>query len=186
MSTRRILARFIATAGCVIGTILLVALCAAQERKSQRASDSLLTFLQKYLAESGSGPDRTTRFSSVLVKVGAAKQEIVVYVAGRDWCGSGGCTLLVLEPNNSSYKVIGRTPIVRLPVRLLESVTNGRPDISVWVQGGGIQTGYEALLPFNGEKYPTNPSVPPARPLTRKVAGEVIIPKADKGVPLYN
>jgi hypothetical protein len=79
--------------------------------------------------------------------------------------------------NGTSYKVISHTTIVRLPIRALRTRTNGWRDIGVFVQGGGIQPGYEAALPFDGAKYPSNPTVPPARRLSKEVAGEVLIPK---------
>jgi hypothetical protein len=87
----------------------------------------------------------------------------IVYVSGQGWCGSGGCTMLILEPTESAFKVLGRVTIVQLPIRLLPSVNDGHPDIGVSVQGGGVQSGYEAVLSFDGKSYPRNPSMPPAR-----------------------
>jgi hypothetical protein len=65
----------------------------------------------------------------------------VVYVSGQGWCGSGGCTLLILEPVSSSFKVLGRLAIVQLPVRLLSSAKVRYPKLGVRVEGGGIQPG---------------------------------------------
>jgi hypothetical protein len=45
----------------------------------------------------------------------------------------------------------------------------------VWVQGGGIQPGYEAELRFDGNAYPSNPSVIPARPLVNRPHGQIVI-----------
>jgi hypothetical protein len=39
----------------------------------------------------------------------------LVYVSGQRWCGSGGCTLLILQPQGSSFRVIGKVTIVQLP-----------------------------------------------------------------------
>jgi hypothetical protein len=55
----------------------------------------------------------------------------------------------------------------------------------MWVEGGGIQPGYEAVLRFEGETYPQNPSVPPAEPLVGEVRGKVVVPKDAVGVPVY-
>jgi len=49
--------------------------------------------------------------------------------------------------------------------------------------GGGIRPGYEAELRFNGKTYPTNPSVPPARPLHARVPGEIAIAATQAGSP---
>lgn len=92
--------------------------------------------------------------------------------------------MLILEPTRSSFKVLGRVTIVQLPVRLLDSMSHGHPDIGVVVQGGGILSGYEAVLSFNGESYRGNPSMPPARKVAA-VRGKVLIANTEDSVPLY-
>ena len=148
--------------------------------------ETVKEFLQKNLNDGRVGADKTTRFSSGVVKrKDGTIEEVIVYLSGQSWCGSGGCTLLILEPSDSSYNIIGRTSIVRLPIRILDSVTKGHRDIAVRVKGGGITSGYEALLQFNGKTYPNNPSVPPARRLTRKTRSEVLIPIQENSQSLF-
>lgn len=147
--------------------------------------EPLRGFLQRYLGGTRFGPDKTTRVSAGSVPIKTGQDEVIVYVVGRSWCGSGGCTLLVLESRGSSYQVIGRTSIVQLPVRLLPTLSHGHPDIGVRVQGGGIQKGYEAILSFDGKAYPTNPSAPPARRPTGKVEGTTLVSSVADSVPLY-
>ena len=91
----------------------------------------------------------------------------------------------IIEPDGTSFKVIGEMTIVQLPIRVLHSKSNGHFDIGVWVQGGGIQPGYEALLQFDSKSYPSNPSVAPARQLTEKAAGKVLIARGNVGELLY-
>jgi hypothetical protein len=168
------------------GTIVL--LPAQQATASNRPSEPLKAYLRSYLSLGGNvPPDATTRITAASVKTDAGKTEddIVVYVSGQGWCGSGGCTMLILEPTESSFKVLGKVTIVQLPIRLLLSMHDGHPDIGVRVQGGGIQPGYEAVLSFNGESYPNNPSMPPARKVS-SVRGEVIIASTENSVPLYD
>ncbi|MGA8087746.1 MAG: hypothetical protein WCA10_10590 [Terracidiphilus sp.] len=112
-------------------------------------------------------------------------EEDIVYVTGQGWCGSGGCTMLILQPTESAFKVLGRVTIVQLPIRLLPSLNYGHPDIGVRVQGGGILPGYEAVLSFDGKTYPGNPSVPPARKTTA-ARGKVIIANNENSMPLYD
>lgn len=153
---------------------------------SQAPTEALKTFLRGYLNSGRVGPDRTTRIVAAnLSSRGETSGETLVYVSGERWCGSGGCTLLILESKESSFKVLGRIPIVQLPVRLLPSTNRGLPDIGVRVQGGGLQAGYEAVLSFNGTEYPRNPSLPPARRLAEN-EGKVMITKTDTGIPLYD
>ena len=54
-------------------------------------------------------------------------EEELVYITGQRWCGSGGCTMLILEPVGSSFKVLGKITVVQLPIRLLPSTSYGRP-----------------------------------------------------------
>jgi hypothetical protein len=175
----------------VVGSMLLIlagatAVSQGQETSvSSHPSEPLKAYLRDYLSLGGKvPPDTTTRITTVKVKANNGKTEDVVYILGQRWCGSGGCTLLVLEPTESSFNVLGRVTIVQLPVRLLSSMQNGHPDIGVTVQGGGVLAGYEAVLSFNGKSYPRNPSLPPARKATA-VQGKVIIANTQESVPLY-
>ncbi len=93
--------------------------------------------------------------------------------------------MLILAAKDSSYGVVTKVTITRPPIRVLTSTSNGWRDITVWVEGGGMEPGYEAELRFDGKTYPRNPSVPPARQLTRKVAGEIVVPESAEGKLLY-
>lgn len=89
-------------------------------------------------------------------------------------CGSGGCVLYVLSLAPSNYRVITKITIVKLPVRILSSISHGWHDLGVQVSGGGITPSYEARLRFDGHSYPSNPSISPAIPL-KNVSGNVLI-----------
>jgi hypothetical protein len=131
--------------------------------------------------------DKTTRYIAAFRDLNSdGKLEAIVYLMGGDWCGSGGCTTLILTQNGISWKIISRITVARPPIRVLAHVSNGRHSIGVWVQGGGIQPGYVAELNFNGVSYPRNPSVPPAIRIKKMPAGEVVIRGGDNGVPLYD
>lgn len=170
---------------------LTSAACLAQvQREPPRAAstpgDSVRSFLRSYLNGRSSVEDKTTRFSVAFVQLnGSRASEMIVYVTGQSWCGSGGCLTLILAREDSSYRVVTRIPITRPPIRVLRSTSNGWHDIGVWVQGGGIQPGYEAQLQFDGKTYPSNPTVPPAKPLKGKVSGEIALSSAQEAMPLY-
>jgi hypothetical protein len=179
MITRPICAALLMLVGAVV-------LHGQEAVPSSIPSEPLKAYLRTYLTLGGKvPPDTTTKVTTVQVKIENGKPEYLVYVSGRRWCGSGGCTLLILAPSESSFKLLGKVTITQLPIRLLSSMQNGHPDIGVPIQGGGIQEGYEAVLSFNGESYPRNPSVPPARK-TSAVQGKVIIASTDGSVPLYD
>src|SRR5208282_1683510 len=162
--------------------VVLLAICsgtAAQEA-------SLRKFLQNYAAGSDSGDIKATRYLAAFVHLRDDNtQQVIVYLIGGAWCGTGGCQTLILVPKGSSFTVLTEMTVVQQPIRVLDTKSNGWRDLGVWVQGGGIQPGYEARLSFNGKEYPSNPTVPPAEPLTAKVSGKVVVTRSGTGEPLY-
>lgn len=102
------------------------------------------------------------------------RAEVFIYVRDAESCGSGGCNLYVLSPEERGYRLVLRATLVHLPVMLLPTSTEGWRDIGVTVAGGGIAEPYVARLRYEGGHYPSNPTVPPARRLGR-VSGEVLI-----------
>lgn len=151
-------------------------------RADPSREESLKNFLQHYLG----GKDQTTRFVTAFVRLnGKGRPQAIVYITGRTWCGTGGCLTLVLSPTDSSYRVVGRTSITRPPISVLKTSSNGWRDIGVWVQGGGIQPGYEARLRFDGRAYPGNPSIAPATPVAGHSEGQVVLTPEQNGTPLF-
>ena len=70
------------------------------------------------------------------------------------------------------WRKVGDISVSRTPVTVLDSATNGWKDITVAVSGGGGPSG-NALLKFDGEAYPSNPTVAPAE--MTDATGEVVI-----------
>ena len=170
--------------------VLLAAysLSVAAQRQLVTAGESarLKNFLRDYLQDSHRAGDTTTRYFAAFIDLtDDGRRQAIVYFTDQHSCGTSGCTTLILAPEGSSYKLITSITIGWPPIRVLSTKTNGWHDLGMWVQGGGIQPGYEAGLSFDGKTYPRNPSVPPARPLVEKVAGKTVIPKGAVGTPLY-
>jgi hypothetical protein len=142
----------------------------------------LKAFLQGYARESQVEDDNTTWYFRAFFDLNEDGQnEAIVYLVGRWWCGTGGCQTLILTPDAGSYRIITTITITRPPIQVLTGTSNDWRSISVWVQGGGVQPGYEAELRFDGRTYPTNPSVPPARRLAGNAAGYILIsPSQDR------
>jgi hypothetical protein len=169
-----------------IGLQGVPAALAAHPSPNPSQEESLRAFLRDHLGEAHFGNDETTRCVSAFVDLkDNGTQEVIVYVTGQSWCGSGGCNMLILAPQASSYKIITHTTITRPPIRVLTTKSNGWHDISVRVVGGGIIDGYDAKLSFDGKKYPSNPSVPPARRVPEEAAGKVVIPVGGEGKLLF-
>ncbi len=151
-----------------------------QHRPGSKQEDSIRKFLRKFVRDSAGTQYshegvKEEYFSAFVDLNDDGTQEAIVYLISDWWCGSGGCTTLILAPEGSSYRVVTKTTITHLPIRVLSTKSNGWHDLAVWVQGGGIVHAYEAKLSFNGKTYPSNPSMPPARRLTKHVPGEVVV-----------
>jgi len=167
--------------------VLRVAVCLtqAQPQSNSGQDQRLKEFLRNYVGI----PDeetKTTQYSIAFVDLrDDGTKEAIVYLSSDGWCGTGGCTMLILAPEATSYRVVTKTTITRLPVRVLATKSNGWHDISVVARINGNEPLYEAILSFDGRTYPSNPSTPPARRLKGKVPGETVIPVTAKDKPLY-
>jgi hypothetical protein len=106
-------------------------------------------------------------------------QEALVYMPGVDFCGSGGCTCFIFAARGGEYRLVSRLSLTRPPIIVSSHRTNGWSDLVVFVSGGGIQLGYYAVLPFDGAKYPENPTTNPAEPLKERVVGVAYLAGAD-------
>jgi hypothetical protein len=173
------------------GLMLLATCCVAQaqHQPNSKQDESPKRFLQDYLADSRSEDREPTRYSSAFVDLkDDGTQEVIVYITGSFWCGTGGCTTLILAPNSSSYNIVTKVFTTRSPIRVLQTKSDGWHDISVIERGGyGGETPYlfEAKLSFDGKSYRMTPRNPPAPRLIEKIPGVVVIPATEMGLPLY-
>jgi hypothetical protein len=157
---------------------------AGNSQPGSQQANGLEQFLKGYL-HGGDIPADDVRYSVAFADLhGDGQQEAIVYISGRSFCGSGGCLTLILAPTGDSWRLLGKMTITNKPIRLLPTTTHDWHDIGVYVRGGGIQTGYEAAVPFNGKRYAGNPSASPARP-AHSAAGTVLIAPSNDGQPLY-
>jgi hypothetical protein len=128
--------------------------------------DELRVFLTESVSRDHQSPE--FRFQPIDLN-GDGQNEAIIYVNDRQFCGTGGCLLLVLRRDGPSFRVVGRTTITWPPIRVLNQRTNGWQDITVQVHGGGKTLGYEAVLKFDGRRYP---SIPPARSANTSETGQ--------------
>lgn len=136
--------------------------------ETAESENALRQFLQIYLFGKPRGDlarefenEWPTRYSAATLSLNDEIEVYLVFVSGRAWCGSGGCTVLLLKRNQASFKVINRFSLARLPIYVLPTKTHGWRDLVMFVQGGGIIDGYHAVLHYDGKKYPSNPSMEP-------------------------
>lgn len=186
--------RFIMALGRTACWVLLVAICVAQSQEQQPASpstgeDSLKRFLQQYVREDPLYVKKAIRYFDAFVDLnGDGKNEAIVYLydSTGTYCGSGGCRMLILVSEASSYRVVTGTTITQPPIRVLSRSSHGWRNIAMWMRGGGNLEGYEVELQFDGKAYPSNPNMAPR--LAGNVPGKVVIPNFKSyydGKPLY-
>jgi hypothetical protein len=158
---------------------------AAAPAAAQPGSDqSLHNFLQRHFA-SQADEDPDARYASARADLdGDGREEALVLMQARRWCGTGGCTMLVLTPVRGGWRIVTRMSVTSAPVRLLQTRSRGWRDLAVRVAGGGIPA-RESVLRFNGRSYPANPSTVPAARGRRPAPGRVLIPDSDQGRLLY-
>ena len=88
--------------------------------------------------------------------------DAIVLAEGSDWCGSGGCTLLIFKGTPRGYAFVSRSTITAPPIRVLPSTHGGWSDLIVHSNGTG-----DVVLRFDGARYPHNPSLEPAATRTQ-------------------
>lgn len=92
---------------------------------------------------------------------GDGREEAIVLVTGADWCGTGGCTLMVLRQDADSWRVVSQTPGCRKPVVLSDGKTNGWRDLAVVSQGGGNLEQKMTVLKVKTHAYVKYPEMAP-------------------------
>ena len=170
----------------LVGSLFALPCLAQTHDTSQTTTNAALKeVLKQYLKQKGVENDGSTRYIASFVDLNDdGKKEVIVYVIGQSFCGTGGCVTLVLVPQHSTFNIVAEITITRPPIRVLKVKSHGWHDLAVRVAGGGIRLGYEADLPFDGESYATNPTVPPAHKLSPRSAGRVVISDNAVDVPL--
>lgn len=83
---------------------------------------------------------------------GDSRNEIFAGLSGPYFCGSGGCTIYLF---NNDGSVLTRFTVTDYPIVISDSSTRGFKDLIIKSKG------QNHLVKFNGEKYPSNPSLEP-------------------------
>lgn len=111
--------------------------CFSQLRPAQNhpgEEDRLKRFLQQYLRDSQTPEDNTTRYAVAFVDLkDNGTKDVIVYITGQRWCGSGGCTTLVLAPFGSSYGVNSKIVVTRPPIRVLGACLSNQSSVLLWL-----------------------------------------------------
>lgn len=82
------------------------------------------------------------------------KNDAIVLLRDRNWCGSGGCTLLIFEKQRNKYKLISQSTVTDAPIYALNTYHQGWRDLAVYSRKHGL-----VKFKYDGQRYPSNPSV---------------------------
>ncbi len=102
------------------------------------------------------------------------QSEVIVYLVGTYSCGTGGCTTLIFQSFDSGYRLISDLTLINNPIIVSNKKTNGWHDLNLYVSGGGINSNYH-IVSFDGQEYPSNPSLQPKLPTNSTVTGKALI-----------
>jgi hypothetical protein len=169
--------------------LISLAIGAALATISPDRDKSLRAFLQKELVDErndmlASGrSDPGIRYAASFVDLnGDGHNEALVYLMGRNICGSSGCELYIYTPAGDSWREVSEVGLTQLPVQLLPTSHHGWKDLVVFVSGGGVLPGYYVRLQFNGRSYPDSSNDLRSH---KRATGRVLISRKNRGRPLY-
>ena len=127
-----------------------------EERADRALERAIVKNLPGYQPET---PDQYVRYYYTRVDLnGDGQPEALVYLVGQYVCGSGGCNLQIYQAVGKEYRLVSDITVAQTPIVVSDEKTSGWNNLLVHVSGGGARARY-ALLKFNGNKYPGNPTV---------------------------
>jgi len=140
------------------------------------AQAKLDSTLENQLRKMYSDDDGEVRYFSKSFDLnGDGKPEVIVHVVGPGVCGTGGCETHIFSKLGAGYKLISTIDLSRPLVIAALGRSHGWRNLIVFVAGGGNVAGYYAELRFNGKTYPDNPTLKPAKRISGKPRGTVLI-----------
>ncbi len=112
------------------------------------------------------------------------KEEVLAYMLGSIFCGSGGCNLLLFTEADLGYALVDTFPLSRTPIVVSPEKTNGWSDLFKLESGGGAPASYLRYA-FDGRQYVEQERLPadpaPAGKQHFDLAGDFTL---NDGIPL--
>ena len=107
---------------------------------------------------SGKNPADSTlpSFQYALIDLNGDARPDAIVLFGGDYCGMGGCTMAVFRATDRGFKLLSSSTIVNQPIRISPEERYGWKTLIVTAKRVG-----NALMRFNGARYPLNPSTQP-------------------------
>jgi len=128
---------------------------AAEAPVAAEPTPDLLLGVQEYVQEQGGREVPAFRYASTDLNRDG-RPESIVLLQGEEWCGAGGCTMLVFRGDSEGALLISRIPAASEPIRVSAQQTAGWQDLIVRAPGGR-----DVILRFDGSGYPSDLSRQP-------------------------
>ena len=148
---------------------MLFLLLLAPSLHAEEAPPALLSAVQDYVEKKGDHEQPWFRYALVDLD-GDGKDDVVVLLQGYNWCGSGGCTLLVFRGVKDKFIFVSGSTVTYEPIRVSPEKTHGWKTLIVYSKGKG-----DVLMRFDGKRYPLNPSIQPKATSAQLEAAQVVI-----------
>ena len=141
------------------------------ERSEAMAANAARPMLEKAVA--GQTGTADNKYLDKMVDLnGDGVLDAVVVLQGMDWCGSGGCTMMVFEGGKDAMTFKSKSTVTDTPIRVAGTKTKGWSDLIV------SSDGKDRKLVFDGNKYPSNPSLVAPAQGDQVTAAKVLIPSS--------
>jgi hypothetical protein len=144
-------------------------LLVAQTTQPPPVPPALAAAVQRHIAAEGAHELPVLRHALADLN-GDGRDDAVVLLTGSDWCGSGGCTMLVFRGTPAGFAYVSGSTITYDPIRILPEKVRGWYTLVVYSKGRG-----DVLMRFDGTRYPLNPSRQPKASQAQVRAARVVL-----------
>lgn len=113
---------------------------------------------------------------------GDGRREVLVYLLGPFFCGTGGCTAMLFTETPDGYELVSTFSTSRPPFLIAARMSNGWSDIIYRQSGGGVPAAF-VRFSWDGKRYLETERLPgdPEPAGRRQLAGELSF---DRAIPL--
>jgi hypothetical protein len=114
--------------------------------------------------------DETFRFALEDLN-GDGRPDAIVLMSDSDWCGSGGCTMLIFRGVENGFAFVSKSTVTSSPIRVSKNSVRGWRTLIVSSKGKG-----DVALRLNKSfQYPANPSMQPKASSAEVDAADIAI-----------
>ncbi len=149
--------------------VLLFLHLVAPTFRAQDAPPGLIAAVQAYVEKKGDHERPQFRYALTDLD-GDGRGDAIVLLLGGNWCGSGGCNMLVFRAATNDFTFVSASTIVKEPIRVSPTKSHGWRTLIVFSKGKG-----DVLMRFDGARYPLNPSIQPKATPAQVSAARVVV-----------